>query len=397
MIEVRRLEIGYEQKTVAKEISFTLDTGEVLCLLGPNGAGKTTLFKTILGFLPKQEGEILLDGTQVDYRDRKRLARHIAYVPQAHEPPFPFGVLDVVLMGSLSKCDLFMGPSKKEKIQAEQILEELGIRHLKNAVYTEISGGERQMVLIARALMQEPRYLMMDEPTSNLDFGNQIRVLEQIGRLAVGKMGIIMTSHFPDHAFLCCSRAAVLSKGKPFAIGDVEDIVTEQKLHEAYGIRVRVAKVRAGEGTSGTVTTCIPLLRVEKEEQGAATKEMRPASIHNPVCGKKEGDKKQKTFSLWEMYECALRLYEANQLPLPKISGIGFEKKWTSVRTEDGFVGHAFNFTADHAVYGEIDPGPLAEYQDTIGESAGNLAHRLYGRDDILHRSLVSGNDQCAV
>ena len=257
-LEVRELAAGYGARTVIHNVSFTLASGEVLCLLGPNGVGKTTLFKALLGFLPLQSGEIFLDGSPLWYRDRKRLAANIAYVPQSHEPPFPYKVLDVVVLGAIGRIGPFQSPSKKEYAKAQEILQHLEVDYLQNSIYTEISGGERQMVLIARALMQQPKLLVMDEPTSSLDFGNQMRILRRIQLLAQQGMGVIMTSHFPDHAFLCCTKAAIMSRDIPFRVGRVEEIVTEQTLGHAYGIQVRILTTQED---SCDIKTCVPLLK----------------------------------------------------------------------------------------------------------------------------------------
>ncbi len=271
--EARDICAGYAGIDIVHDVSFALGSGEVLCLLGPNGVGKTTLFKSLLGFLPLHKGHILLDEQPLCHKDYKKQAALIGYVPQVHEPPFPFQVLDVVVMGSVSRMSLFSGPSRTAYSKAEQILEILGIAYLRDRVYTEISGGERQMVLIARALMQDPKFLMMDEPTSNLDFGNQMRVLQQVRMLAEKGMGIIMTSHFPDHAFLCCTKAAVMCKDASFKVGSVQEIVTEYSLYKAYGIKVKIANVNVNvnvdEEKSGTVRTCVPMMntiKITKEE-----------------------------------------------------------------------------------------------------------------------------------
>ena len=262
--EAKDIRAGYENLDIVQDVSFSVTSGEVLCLLGPNGVGKTTLFKSLLGFLPLHGGEVLIDGQPCDYHDCKKQATLIGYVPQLHEPPFPFRVLDVVVMGGIGQMNIFSGPSKEEYQRAEDILTMLGVDFLANKVYTEVSGGERQMVLIARALMQEPKFLMMDEPTSNLDFGNQMRVLQQVRMLAEKGMGIIMTSHFPDHAFMCCTKAAVMCRDTSFKVGAVEEIITEETLQQAYGIRVKIASVDMAEEKAGMITTCLPMLNTIK-------------------------------------------------------------------------------------------------------------------------------------
>lgn len=263
ILEARGVCAGYRDVGIVHDVSFELESGEVLCLLGPNGVGKTTLFKSLLGFIPFSAGGLYVDGRAVDHRRRKETVLLIGYVPQVHEPPFPFVVIEVVVMGSIARTDAFAGPGRDAFDEADELLELLGIAYLRNRVYTEISGGERQMVLIARALMQNPSFLMMDEPTSSLDFGNQMRVLAQICALAHRGVGIIMTSHFPDHAFLCCDKAAVMSRTSPFRVADVGDIVCEETLEEAYGIPVKVASLDVPEHPDGTVTTCVPLLKTK--------------------------------------------------------------------------------------------------------------------------------------
>jgi iron complex transport system ATP-binding protein len=255
---IRNASCGYGTKNVIKDISVSIRSGEILCVLGPNGVGKTTLFKTILGFLKLQSGEILLDNENIRIWSKKRLAKAISYVPQAHTPPFPFSVFDVVLMGRAVHLDMFASPSKKDKEIAEQAIDTLKISYLKDSIYTEISGGERQMVLIARSLAQQAKIMVMDEPTSNLDFGNQIRVLQQINNLASKGFGIIMTSHFPEHAFLCSSKVALMQRNNNFIVGSVDEVVTEEHLKTAYGINVKIISLENGNGK--IFKSVVPLL-----------------------------------------------------------------------------------------------------------------------------------------
>ncbi|MDI6813042.1 MAG: ABC transporter ATP-binding protein [Desulfitobacteriaceae bacterium] len=258
-LEVNEVACGYGKRKVVGNISFTLESGSILCLLGPNGVGKTTLFKTILGFLRLQGGEILLDGEDIRTWPRRRLAKAMGYVPQAHTPPFPFKVLDVVVMGRTAHLGLGASPAKDDRALAYEALEILHVSYLKDRVYTEISGGERQLVLIARALAQQPQMLVMDEPTSNLDFGNQVRVLEQIKHLSQRGLGIIMTSHFPDHTFLASTKVALMQRDNIFFLGNADDVVTEENLKSAYGIDVRIISAVDASGT--LIKTCVPLFK----------------------------------------------------------------------------------------------------------------------------------------
>ena len=257
-LEVKNVICGYGTSIVVKDISMNVSSGEILCLLGPNGVGKTTFFKTILGFLKLKGGEILLDGENIHNWSRKQLAKTIGYVPQAHTPPFPFKVFDVVLMGRTAHLSMFASPTKEDVNIAEEAINTLKISYLKDKIYTEISGGERQMVLIARALAQQPKILIMDEPTSNLDFGNQIRVLEQINRLSEKGLAVVMTSHFPNHAFLCSTKVAFMQKNNVFTVGNVEEVVTEDMLKKAYGINVKIITTLNSKGDK--VKACIPMI-----------------------------------------------------------------------------------------------------------------------------------------
>lgn len=256
-LEVCSAVCGYENRKVVDGISFSVSSHEILCLLGPNGVGKTTLFKSILGFLKLIDGTIRIDGEDVSHWKRKRFAQVIGYVPQNHTPPFPFTAIDVVTMGRTAHLGTFSTPSKEDRRIAAESMETLGIDFLKERVYTEISGGERQMVLIARALAQQPEILVMDEPTSNLDFGNQMRVLGKIKNLAENGLGVVMTTHCPDHAFLCCSRVVLLHEGG-FEIGDPDKIVTEESLREVYGVNVKIASMPTGDGRFAKA--CAPVL-----------------------------------------------------------------------------------------------------------------------------------------
>ncbi|WP_017755431.1 ABC transporter ATP-binding protein [Calidifontibacillus oryziterrae] len=245
--EVKRLTFGYEQHDIFNNLSFSIRSGEMLALLGPNGIGKTTLFKSLLGLLHVNEGEILIDGEDIKHWSRTKLAQVIGYVPQNHTPPFPFKVVDVILMGRTAYLKSFTMPAREDYDIALEAMDILQISYLKDKIYTEISGGERQLVLIARALAQKPKLLIMDEPTSNLDFGNQIKVLKHIKHLANNGLAIILSTHNPDHALRYASKAVLMEKGGFHIVGKPEDILTNKKLSELYEIDVNIVNVAISE------------------------------------------------------------------------------------------------------------------------------------------------------
>jgi iron complex transport system ATP-binding protein len=257
-LEARDLAFGYRGHPVGRGVSLVFAAGEILCLLGPNGGGKTTLFKTLLGLIPAQGGEVLLDGRDLRSLDRGQVARAIAYVPQAGSGYFPFTVREVVLMGRTAHLPAFGVPSRADHLAAEAAIERLGLGALADASFTRISGGERQLTLIARALAQDTKLLVMDEPTASLDFGNQVKVLEQILGLARSGIGVLLSTHDPDHALLCGDRVALLHEGTLAALGASRDVLTPAALHRVYGVEVRIEEIDwPGEGRR---RVCVPAL-----------------------------------------------------------------------------------------------------------------------------------------
>lgn len=231
---------GYYGKTVVDGFSASVSAGSILCLLGPNGVGKTTLLKCILRLIPMTGGNITVDDTEIRSFSTTEYAKIIAYVPQAHTPPFSFRVFDVIAMGRTARTGLTGRLSRHDEQVVERCMQQLEITHLADCVYTEISGGERQMVLIARALAQEPRFLIMDEPTSNLDFGNQSRALRSVRSLSDQGLGIIMTTHHPDQVFELEANAALMLPDHSYLTGQAKEVITEQNLKEAYGVKIAV-------------------------------------------------------------------------------------------------------------------------------------------------------------
>ena len=243
LMEVKNISFSYEGEEIFKDISFSIEKGDVLCILGPNGTGKTTLIKCLNGLHDTDGGEILINGENMKKLSYREISKHIGYIPQSHIPSFPFKVLDVVVMGRAPYLNLTESPKEKDIEIAMNALKTLGIEHLKDKEYTNLSGGERQLVFLARILAQQPDILILDEPTSHLDFGNQIKLLEIIDNLADSGLSIIMSSHFPDHAFLSSTKVAILKDKKFIDFGTPEDVVTESNLKKAYSIDVKLIEL----------------------------------------------------------------------------------------------------------------------------------------------------------
>lgn len=245
-LEAVRLGYGYPGHAVGRDVDLSIGVGECLCLLGPNGSGKTTLFRTLLGLLPPQAGEVRLDGQRLAGRGRRAIARAVAYVPQAQSTPFAYTVLEIVLMGRTAHLGPLARPGAADRNAAEAALDALGILNLAPADYTRISGGQRQLTLIARALAQAAPLLVMDEPTASLDFGNQAIVLREIRRLRAQGFGVVLSTHDPDHAFACGTGVALLHRGGLVARGQPADVLTPARLAEVYGVSVTVDRLPDG-------------------------------------------------------------------------------------------------------------------------------------------------------
>ncbi len=243
------LTIGYGRglgASVMTGISLEINQGEVFCLLGPNACGKTTLFRTLLGLLPPLAGTVRLEGSRLSELSRAAIARRIAYVPQGHAPAFPYSVLDVVLMGRAAHLGMFSQPGRADRQLATAALENLGIGSLAPADYSRLSGGQRQLVLIARALAGEAAFMIMDEPTAGLDYGNQSLVLDRIRALARSGIGVLLSSHDPDHVLAVGDRAALLSGGAVLRQGPVTEVMDSVTLGKVYGMRVDVITLPDG-------------------------------------------------------------------------------------------------------------------------------------------------------
>lgn len=251
IVKLSDLSCGYRGHAVLEHVSFELFRGQVMVLLGPNGVGKTTLFRTMLGLLDPLEGSVEICGSPLSSHGKGREPKRVAYVPQAHVPSFSFTVLEIVLMGRTPMMGTFATPSEQDRQAARECLDALGLGTIAERPYTEISGGERQMTLIARALAQEPEVLVMDEPASSLDLGNQAKLLSMVRDLAKDRgMSVLMTTHNPDHALLVADRVLLMARrdGKVSCLcGSREEVLTAQNLSSAYGTKVEVIE---GSGLS---------------------------------------------------------------------------------------------------------------------------------------------------
>ncbi len=246
VIQVEGAGFGYDEKYIFKNINLEVKKGEVLCLIGPNGCGKTTFLDCLLGILKLKKGQVLINGENMKNYKANEIARHIAYVPQFHGTTFPYTVLEVVTMGRAAYTSWFNLPSKEDYEIAEKALEMVGISKFKDKSYTELSGGEVQLVMIARAIAQNSSTIVMDEPAAHLDFRHELIVLENIVQLAKKKgKSIVMATHFPNHAFYFENNkidtfVALMSNGKLIAYGRPTEVLNEDNLEELYKIKSKI-------------------------------------------------------------------------------------------------------------------------------------------------------------
>ena len=245
-LEVKNLSFSYGEHAVLRDVSFDLDKGEFLSVLGPNGVGKSTLFRCILGRLDGYGGTITSDGDDLKTMPRREAARRMAYIPQIHTPTFSYSVIDTVLMGTARQLSPFAQPGKAQMKVAMDALERVGAAHLAQRDFTRLSGGEQQLVLVARAIAQQAEILIMDEPTSALDYGNQLRVLQLVRELAGEGYGVLLSTHNPQHALTFATRTLALCDGYVAALGKPDEVLTPELVSKLYGVDVIFAETPAG-------------------------------------------------------------------------------------------------------------------------------------------------------
>lgn len=244
MLEVSHLSFSYGEQAILSDISFSLDYGQSVAVLGKNGAGKSTLFKCILQFIHPNSGEVFLNQTSLSSISQKKVAQEIAYIPQKQQSAFDYSVFDMVLMGTTSQFQVHKGPTQAEFDTTNKALEQLGIMYLSDKRFSEISGGEQRLAVIARAMAQGSRVLIMDEPCANLDFGNQYRVLETIDSLADQGYLIIQSTHDPNQALQYTHQSIVLDGGVIVGFGKTQDVLTQALIQQIYNIPVRKIDIK---------------------------------------------------------------------------------------------------------------------------------------------------------
>ncbi len=229
---------------VLKGMNLEAYSGSLTAILGPNGCGKTTLFKCIAGLWEPDRGDIIFGGKNITGYSHDKRAKIIAVVPQEHEPPFPYSVFDAVLMGRTAHVGIFSAPSKKDLLKAEEAINDVGIGHLVDRPYTKISGGERQLTLVARAMAQDAPVMLFDEPTSHLDFRNQLMVLGKINKIIKNRqITAIMTIHDPNLAMLFADCVVMVSEGSVISQGNAFEVINEENIKKIYDVDILLVSV----------------------------------------------------------------------------------------------------------------------------------------------------------
>lgn len=241
ILKVENLSYYYEKsKVIFEDANFSLDRGDILTILGPNGAGKSTMLNCLTNILKPKSGQILIEGQNIANMSLNEIARVIGYVPQTHVPTYAFTVTEFVTMGLAPKIGFFDKPMKKDMLLVDDAMEKMDIYHLRNKPYTQISGGERQKATIAKVLVQDPKIIILDEPTSHLDFGNQYKTVGLARDLAKEGYIIIMTTHQPDHAIILDSYTSIIDRQGKFIFGETKNVISEEILSEIYGMEIKI-------------------------------------------------------------------------------------------------------------------------------------------------------------
>ena len=247
MIRAENLCFSYGSRQVLQNVSFETEKGDFLAVLGPNGVGKSTLFRCMLGILKGYTGVIRVDEQDIRTLSRRQMAGMMSYIPQKHGTAFAYSVLDTVLMGTTHELGTFSIPKARQIDQAQTALSQVGIADLADRKFTELSGGEQQMVMIARALSQQAGLLMMDEPTASLDYGNREKILSLLKDLTGQGYTVILSTHDPQHALSYSNKVLALKDGHVEAYGKTSDVLTGELLQELYGIHAVIVDTPYGK------------------------------------------------------------------------------------------------------------------------------------------------------
>lgn len=224
-------------------LTAKIPAAAITAVLGPNGVGKTTLLHLLIGLLPVQSGSVHLAGRPLDSFSRRELSRRIGLVPQLEQIPFPFTVSEYISMGRAPHLGMLRAPQREDERRVEQVLDLLDLQALSHRSVQELSGGESQLVRIARSLVQESRVLLLDEPTAHLDLGNKERVLEVLQALVHERITVIFTTHDPNTAFAIADHALLMHEGSALAYGPVNQVLKGDNLTRAYGLPIEVLQV----------------------------------------------------------------------------------------------------------------------------------------------------------
>lgn len=277
MLSVQNGSFSYDKKTpVLSDVNFTLERGELMAILGPNGAGKTTLLRCIMGMLRWSEGKSFLDGEDIRSLSASSLWSKLAYVPQAKSASGAFTAFETVLLGRSSRLNVFAAPKKEDIEKAEEALDRLGILSLADKKCSALSGGELQMVLIARALASEPEVLVLDEPESNLDFKNQLIVLDTMSALTRGGMSCVFNTHYPAHALSRADKSLILSRGGSYVFGETGEVLTRDNIRTAFGVEAAIGEIETPEAVLRNI---IPVSLADADAKPADDNEQCIASI----------------------------------------------------------------------------------------------------------------------
>lgn len=245
LLSFHHVEFGYDRKTkpLFSDLDFSLKAGGVTVILGPNGAGKSTLLLLAMGWLPSWRGEIRFSGKPIRSFNRRTLSRELAFIPQSEHIPFELTVLEYVLLGRTPYLPPLGIPSREDINKAYSALEKIGIAHLYDRSALSLSGGERQMVILARAMAQESGILLMDEPSSHLDLANKYRLMRIIHELQKNGCTILLTSHEPDFALAVGENAILMKNGNILFSGSMQEAATDHIFSSLYGILIKIRSV----------------------------------------------------------------------------------------------------------------------------------------------------------